>query len=304
MSDIAGFFSQVFETREGFKADCPACGDHEKKFAWNTEKGVGCCFHSSCRWYVGHGGVTEYRIRAWFNTRGFEHVIPETIRQDEDAEVELPEEFNFVSELPKQDRENIYAYLERRDIPKRIVDTAKIGYCTSGKYWGYIIFPIFNDEGDVVYWQGRRFKDRELKFWNPKYSKKSDLVYCIGGTRKPNVIVLVESAINVLTLEILGHGRTLIMGILGKSLSDVQRDHVLRYEKWVQELVIALDGDARRDTVEIADRFKGIIPHIKIANIPNGEDINSLGRERAWQLVRHAEGYNQKRRIEFMTREV
>lgn len=302
--DIQGFFPQVWETGEGWKANCPACGDHEKKFHWNTEKGIGCCFHSNCKWFVGNHGVSEFRLKAWFNIRGFEHVIPEVIKAAPEADVDLPEEFELIQDLEKRDRSNIYSYMESRDIPRKIIDKAKVGYCASGKYFGYMIFPVFDEDGAVAYWQGRRFKNREPKFWNPKSSKKSELVYCISKTRKPHTIVLVESVINVLTLEILGHGKTMIMGILGKSLSDTQREHILQYERKLKELVIALDGDARRDTVTIADRFKGIIPVVRIANIPNGEDINSLGRERAWHLIRHAEMYDEKRRIEFMTREV
>jgi len=36
----------------------------------------------------------------------------------------------------------------------------------------------------------------------------------------------------------------------------------------------------------------------------DGEDINSLGRPKAWQLIARAEVYNPAKRIEFMTRRV
>jgi hypothetical protein len=300
--EVQGYFEQVWETSEGFKSNCPACGDHEKKFAWNTQKGVGCCFHSSCRFYVGHGGVTLRRLNAWFSGKGIEPVIPEVIEAAPEADVSLPEEFELVQDLGKQDRENIYAYLASRDLPRRIIDKAKVGYCSSGKFWGYIILPIFDEEGSVAYWQGRRFKNREPKFWNPKSSKKSDLVYCVSRCMRPQRIVVVESAINALTLESLERGRTMIMAILGKSLSEAQRDRILMYEKNLRELIIALDGDARRDTVSVADKFDGIVT-VKIANIPDGEDINSLGREKAWKLIHRAEVYNSRKRMEFMMRE-
>jgi len=302
--DIEGYFEQVWQTNEGFKANCPACEDREKKFAWNTQKQVGCCFHSGCKWYVGNGGVTLRRLNAWFSGRGFEHIVPEVVEKAPDADVTLPEEFTLIKDLEERDRKNIYAYLESRDLPRRIVDKAKVGYCPNGKLWGYIILPIFDDEGNVVYFQGRRFKDREPKFWNPKSSKKSDLVYCVSRSRKPKTIILVESAINALTLELMEPSKIMVMAILGKSLSDKQRDHVLTYEKYLRELIIALDGDARRDTMGIVDQFIRIIPVIKIVNVPNGEDINSLGRKRAWDLINRAEPYNGNKRIEFMVREV
>lgn len=301
--DVTGYFEEVWPTSEGFKSNCPACGDTEKKFAWNTEKEVGCCFHSSCDWFYQHGGITVGRLKAWFTGRGIEHVVPVEIEKAEDADVSLPKEFKVVQDLQKTDRQNIYAYLRHRDLPNRIVDAAKVGYCTKGKYWGYIIFPVFDYEGNVAYWQGRRFKDREPKFWNPKSSKKSDLVYCVSKCQKPKTIILVESAINALTLESMQCGKTMVMALLGSSLSDTQYEHVMSYKRYMLELVIALDPDAYRKAVEIADRFRRVLSSVRIANVPEGEDINSLGREKAWELVRHAEVYDSKRRMEFMTRE-
>jgi DNA primase len=302
--NIESYFDQVWETSEGFKANCPACGDHEKKFSWNTEKQVGCCFHSSCRYFYQRGGVTLRRLMAWFGKSGMERIVPEIIEKAPEADVSLPKEFRLIDELESKDRGNIYAYLESRHLPRRIVDKAKIGYCPDGKFWGYIILPVFDEEGNVVYWQGRRFKNREPKFWNPKSSKKSEMLYCISRSRRPKILVLVESVINTLTLESLESGKTMIVGILGKSLSEEQRDQILAYEKWIASIVIALDGDARRDAVSIAEKFLGILPVVKIANVPNGEDINSLGREKAWHLIHGAEIFNPKKRIEFMTREV
>lgn len=306
MPDIKSFFGKVFPTGEGWKADCPRCGDHERKFAWNVEKRVGCCFHSSCLWYYENGGVTERRLFVFFGVRGVQHSVPEVVEQAEEADVSLPKEFKLIKDLDKEMRATLYAYLCRRDIPRRVVDKAKLGYCETGKRWGYIILPVFNENGEVVYWQGRRFKNREPKFYNPKSSKKSDLVYCISRCTKPTRIILVESVINALTLENLAGagGKTTVIALLGKSMSEAQKDYVLCHERRLEELVVALDGDARRDTMGIIDALNHKIPALKIANIPNGEDINSLGREKAWHLINHAEVYNPNKRIEFMTRQV
>lgn len=303
MEDVSGYFGKVWETREGWKANCPRCGDTEKKFYWNTEKNVGCCFHSDCSWFYLKAGVTSGRLVAFFTSQGVNYDAPEVIQDSEEADVSLPKEFRLIKDLKSELRNTLYSYLSHRHIPKGLVKKAKIGYCETGKRWGYMILPVF-DNGEVVYWQGRRFKNREPKFYNPKSSRKSELVYSISSSKRPDKVVVVESIMNALTLESVGATKSVIVAILGKSLSDAQRDKILYMEKWVKELVIALDGDARRDTVELADKFKGIIPAVKIANIPDGEDINSLGREKAWELIWKAEVYDSSRRMEFMTREV
>lgn len=304
MSDVSGYFGKIWETSEGWKSNCPKCGNLDRTFNWNTDKGVGCCFHASCAWYFKNGGVTAGRLHAFFSRAGIHHVVPEVIAESKEADVELPEEFQLIRDLKSELRSSLYAYLSRRHIPRRVVDRTRLGYCESGKRWGYIILPVFDDEGKVVYWQGRRFKNREPKFYNPKSSKKSDLVYCVSRGTKPNRIVVVESVMNALTLETMERGRTAVMAILGKTISEAQRDKILWHEKYVKEFVVALDGDARRDAVELAEKFQGIFPCTKIANVPNGEDINSLGREKAWWLVERAELFNARNRTEFMMREV
>jgi hypothetical protein len=81
-------------------------------------------------------------------------------------------------------------------------------------------------------------------------------------------------------------------------------DYILSHERYTKEIIIALDGDARRDTVGIAERLQHTKCIIKMANVPDGEDINSLGREKAWDIIRSAEVYNQRKRTEFIVREV
>jgi hypothetical protein len=304
MDDVRQFFGQVWETPEGWKSHCPKCGDTEKKFAWNTQKNVGCCFHNSCAWFYQNGGVTLRRITSFFSNTGFEHVIPKVVEMSEEADVTLPKEFKLIKDLKEDIRDSLYAYLNHRQIARRIVDKAKIGYCETGKYWGYMIFPVFDEVGEVVYWQGRRFKNREPKFWNPKSSKKSELVYCVSVGTAPRCIVIVESVINALTIENMEISKVAVMAILGKSLSETQMDYILSHERYTKEIIIALDGDARRDTVGIAERLQHTKCIIKMANVPDGEDINSLGREKAWDIIRSAEVYNQRKRTEFIVREV
>lgn len=251
------------------------------------------------------GGVTAGRANAFFSSTGLTLQVPEIVESEEESDVQLPEEFRVIKTLDDGLRDTLYSYLESRGISRSITKSARVGYCQSGKWWGYLIFPVFNDEGKVVYWQARRFKDREPKFYNPKSSRKSDLVYRINPSVRPRRIILVESIINTLTIEDLQDGKTVVMALLGKSLSETQKQYIMQFEKKLKTLVIALDGDARRDAVEIAEQFSAIgVPKVEVAPIPDGEDINSLGRENSLKRIRRAEVFNRNSRIELMTRKV
>jgi len=302
MIDVQSYFSVVKETNEGWRADCPRCEDREMKLYWNTEKQVGCCHHASCPWYKDHGGVTVGRLRAFLGKGIFEYSIPEVIKAAPEADLKLPKEFETLEEMKPGDSEPIYDYLESRGLQRKLLNMAKVGYCKKGKFWGYIIFPVFDEEGNVIYWQARRFKNREKKWHNPTSSLKSEIIYRIHSPRRPKSVVIVESIINLLTLETkhMGSHTPMLVSILGSSLSDSQRDKILMYERHVTDLIIALDGDAMRAAVPIAEKFLGIFPCIRIARFPDDKDINALGREESWDRIRKAEVFKKSERTRWM----
>lgn len=302
MTDLKSYFSRTWQTNEGWRADCPRCDDRQHRFYWNEEKQVGCCFHASCAWFYQRGGATLKRVSAYFSTDGL--VVPdrhEIIPSPENAEIKLPKEFKRIRDCGRELKNTLYAYMQSRGISRRVTDAAQVGYCDSGKWWGYLIFPVLNDESEVIYWQARRFKNREPKFYNPAASYKSELVYRLSGVR-PKKIVIVESIFNALTLENASIGGIMVMALLGKTISPIQIQSVLRFEKRLREIVIALDGDARRDAVEIAGKFWAAAPGIvvRVASIPEGHDINSLGREASYDRIRHARLYDADSKIGMM----
>jgi len=293
ITNIEDFFDAVKPTGEGWKANCPKCDDRDMKFSWNTEKGVGCCHHSGCSWYEHAGGVTEYRLRAFFGDQPVLRSYPAKVIQSEEADVNLPEGFEILEE-----DHIVTAYLRSRGLMWKSIKQAKVGYCEKGKMWGYIIFPVF-DNGEVVYWQGRRFKDRDRKFWNPESSRKSELIYDVPSESRPKSIVLVESVINALTLTN-GHlTNTKVIATLGKKLSQTQISKILAYERYALDLVIALDPDAWREATDLAKTLCSALP-VKLAEFPAGEDVNSVGREEAWKRIYRAEAYRRERHLEIL----
>jgi hypothetical protein len=294
MDELRGYFTGVRETAEGFAANCPACDDTGRRFSFNEEKRVGCCHHAHCIWYSGQGGVTENRLAAFFSKKGIEYSVPETVKPAIVKDVRLPDEYKPIADIPKPLRTDLFMYLSQRGLPKPIVKAAHVGYCTEGKFWGYLIFPVLDDEGHVQYWQARRYKQREPKFRNPTYSKKTELVYRLNPLAiRPKRIIIIESIINNLTLSSLSNRKDLPIAVFGKTLSERQRDYILQFEKWLAEVVIVLDGPQEKDNtkaaaVKMATSLFGTVPAVKIVKTPEAQDVNSLGREKSWKLIDNA----------------
>lgn len=303
---LTKYFSVVKETSEGFKACCPMCEDKEFKLSVNTEKGVMCCFHAHCPWFYEKGGATARRLEAFFSKHGIPYRIPENLKRTPVGDVALPDDFEILDELPDRLSDDLYTYLQNRGLHRKIIRAAQVGYCQKGKYWGYFIFPVPDEEGSVQYFQARRFKNREPKFRNPASTKKTELLYRLGTAAKPRRIVLVESIINVMTITSLKNQRDLVLGIFGKTISEIQKDYVLQYQKWLRELIVALDGPQERDNtkhaaVQIAKAFEGAVPAVKIAQFPEGEDVNSVGREKSWDIIERAKTFQRnKNEAEFL----
>lgn len=298
---IQNYFSLIKTTNEGWKANCPRCEDTTFCFHWSTEKNVGCCHHASCAWYQGSGGVTERRLRAFFSEEDTPYEIPEIIEAAEHADVKLPEEFQLLDNLKNDIRVDLFDYFHSRRIEKWLLRKARVGYCRTGKFWGYIIMPVFNDEGEVAWWQGRRYKNRTPKFYNPASSQKTDLLYRLSSPKKPHRIVLVESIINSWTLAKESESKRNVVGaLLGKTMSEAQMDIILSKEKWVEEAVVALDPDALREAVALAEKLCPVIPKVKIMRVPEGEDINTLGFHTSWKLINDAPIFDPKHRTEFL----
>ena len=304
MDTVRNLFDEIMETSEGFRACCVRCDDTKFKLYFNEEKNVGCCFHEGCAWSPSRGGVSARRLISYVTGQSqFSWEKSKVIEMAEDADVSLPKEFTLIKDLPEALRETLWAYAESRGLRRSTLTKMEVGYCETGRQWGYIIFPVF-ENGEVVYWQGRRFKKREPKFYNPRSSRKSDLVYELSDTRQPTGAVIVESIINAMTLHRNKEpfNQWAIFSIMGKSLSDAQQDKILNYEKYLNTIVVALDGDAWRETVEIGAKLDGCVPVVRIAKLPDDKDINSLGWEKAWTTILAGDKYSRKRHIEFMMR--
>lgn len=247
--------------------------------------------------------MTRKRLLAFFGE--FQYALPsqptEILESAEDLEVSLPKEFQPLNKLKGSLQESLFSYFESRGIPSTVVLRSRAGYCTEGKLWGYIIFPIFDERGQVAWWQGRRFKNRTPKFYNPPSQRKGELLYCVNYPKRPKRLILVESIFNVLTLSGASSHSTFVVGLLGKTMTDEQKGKIIFCEKWLKELIVALDPDARREAVDIAEQFCNLFPATRIARFPDGQDVNSVGREEAWRIIERAPVYEERHRMEFLS---
>ena len=209
----------------------------------------------------------------------------------------LPKEFQAIR---KNQADYFTESLEKKGIRRDQILANGIGYCESGKYEGYVIFP-FVEEDEVVYFQGRAaypdlLADPKTKKKNPDSKNgmgKNAWLYGINRARKRCRIALVEGTLDQLSAQDFfdrNDGNTIAVSIQGTSLSFPSPDRHPLNSQWGKlayfepsEVLVMLDDDAYKKAVELSNilnltgfksravRLSGGDPN-EISLLPDGDD--------------------------------
>ena len=199
---------------------CVECGDKTGNRGINLKTGLTHC------WRCNKGQSNRGYFLAWARALGYRFAADDgssvpveqlLYRADEEVssvplvkEVELPRGFTPILRKPKSVyTELIIQMAERKNLLFEDFVEANVGFTMDDPYWeAYAIFPVY-EYGMPVYYQGRtytdvpgettkRFPSRSHVKWGAGY-----WVYNIDAVRqeKPEVVVVVESILNVLSLR-------------------------------------------------------------------------------------------------------
>lgn len=168
--------------------------------------------------------------------------------------------------------------IQERGLTKKDIIKHQVGYCTTGEWAGYLIFPIFNQNNNLVYYSGRAYEPFKDPHKLPKYDK--DFVGDEWLVNWNEDIILVESKLNAITV------RRNAVPMYGKTLSKKLKLKIV--ESSFETIYIALDGDATNDISEIADFCLQNGKRVKQIILPKNQDINDIGFAEFWKLFDHA----------------
>ena len=161
---------------------CPACNHHKRKFSVNLDKNAYKCWVCDYRGRNLRRVVRRFgsyiQLQKWDSITNrsdlerFAELFMEPELRTSSQKLELPTEFLSLCH-EKIPATGLYAlrYLSSRGITKEDIVRWKIGYCFSGEYRNRIIFPSFDNDGDVNYFVGRSYNGDSYKYKNPKASK-------------------------------------------------------------------------------------------------------------------------------------
>jgi len=137
-----------------------------------------------------------------------------------------------------------------------------------GDWLGRIIFPVI-ERGKIVFAVGRSIIGSPLRYKNTE-GKKSHYVYRLKLLQNAPNLVICEGCIDALTVN---NG----VALFGKDMSVVQYGKIMTTIKPNIPIYIGLDGSARTNAIKLASKMFGRWRNVFLLDIPEGEDLNSLG---------------------------
>ena len=255
---------------------CTFCNHHKKKLQVNLKTQKWHC------WICNTGGhnliqlfkklkATKEQFQELYDS-GYSKTTKFVSEEDTAKEVvKLPSQY-----IPLWEKQNTpeykraMLYLQNRGITIFDILKYSIGYCESGLYSNRIIIPSYDENAQLNYFVGRSFYETTMKYKNPFVSK--DVIGFDLFINWSEPIILCEGVFDAITIK-----RNAIP-LFGKTIPKKLERKII--EKNVQDIYIALDTDAIKDSLKICEKFMNQGRNVYMVDLPNNTDPSDLGFEK------------------------
>jgi hypothetical protein len=182
----------------------------------------------------------------------------------------LPKEYEPVCEVPDRDvlARQFTSYLRRRGIDEGLSALYRVGFCRSGRFGGRVVFPSFDDDGELDFFTCRTV-DADCQYSYMTCDSSKDIVsnsWLVDWRRPVTIVEGPFDAVAAGTNAVPLHGKIM----LGRLFSAVTER--------CSRVYVALDSDARKQQLEIARRLFRYQVEVMLVDLP-GKDPSDLGRE-------------------------
>jgi len=267
---------------------CPYCNHHKKKFSVNFDRNVFKCWVCDTRGRNIRRVIRRFgaftQLKEWDRLCGVvDHsrlefdLFAEEEEQQEQI-ISLPKEFKTLTGKHNVVDKRALSYLQKRGIEPCDLSMYKIGYCSEGEFEGRIIIPSFNIDGYVNYFIARSFDGHWMRYKNPDASR--DIIFNELLIDWDSDVILVEGVFDAIFA---GNA----VALLGSTLREESKlfQYIIRNDSSV---FIALDPDAEDKAMKIARTLLKYDIEVWKIDLPEGEDVSSIGREDFAELKKSA----------------
>lgn len=290
--NIEDVFSGRWVKDNEYLIRCPVCGEpnssHDHCYV-NPDKGVWKC------WICGEGGSLRKLLEEYGDGAKLEPRVGIT-QKKQYPQIDFSVFKKVTGDNGTMDR-LAFGYLLGRGLSKEEMEGYDIRYSDSGRYYGRVLFPIYED-GKVVCFSARSF----INWVVPKYlfphtgETLLTTLECIWGidivNRLDSRVVICEGILDAMAVNRLGiiQGGVVIkaVSVLSKNMSIGQLHKLLRLDKVT---VVLLDADAYKDAVKVAKQFHAYGKYVRVGVLEAG-DPGDNGCVEIMKAIDEANSYN------------
>ena len=304
-NDIVDVIRSYIDLNDKYKALCPFHDDHNASLSVHPDKQIFKCFSCGesgnvitfVQKYTGVSFNEALKILA--DRAGIKINIdtPKKVNSNLEKYYEINDTINkyFKNNLISSEGKEALKYLNDRSIDKDIINEFNIGLATSNKltsilskkydikdlididvtkdingklydtFHNRIIFPIIDENNNVIAFSGRKYLSDDLKDNKlPKYSnsketiifKKSNTFYNINNAliniKKSKEIIITEGFMDTIRMSSIGYKN--VVALMGTAFTS---EHLEKILKWKCKVVLNLDQDNAgvNATINIGDEL-------------------------------------------------
>ena len=285
---LRGRLSKPEDSGDGSElvANCPVCD--VRKFYVNRKTGRYVCFDKGCTF---RGRSMARLVMALENVtwaEALEYMGARDIPERRDSLIELMATADRILGRQKAPQ-MIYAplpdeyetlqqsgewyspiYMECRGFRADIIEKWKVGYCRTGRYADRIVIPFSCPNGSSF--QARSTVSHYIKYLGPQKVAHSQLLIGWSTVDWPvSMVVVAEGPLDAMALQ--QHGLSGI-GLGGRVMHKSQYELFCRLPRETK-MIVMLDPEETADLERVAQKLCSHFEHVRIAELPMGEDPGS-----------------------------
>lgn len=185
-------------------------------------------------------------------------------------------------------------YINKRGFTSDDIVKHGIGYVTDGYFRkpdsdiisvnNSLVFLTYGLDGKYIYWNTRSIepnpyvKSINAPIYDGCYSKKTAIFNFNSAVKEKN-IVITEGVPDAITLGKSG------VGTFGKQVTSEQIKLILDNISKDQNIYVMLDMDAKPYIERLGRKLSNYHKNTYMVINPTGKDANSLGRDKAWEII-------------------
>lgn len=227
------------------------------------------------------GFETYHELINFLNSGKFDELEfhEEKVELAEAKPLYLPEGFRILNIGQSQVAKSIRGYVKSRGFVISELSKHGVGYATKGAYFGYLIIPFYY-RGQLRYYNARNVIGQGPRYNNPNKDitgvGKEFIIFNYDALEMYRSVYICEGALNALTIGDRG------IATMGKAISGYQVNELLKSS--CERFIILLDPDAKEYAINLALKLVAY-KKVKVVFLPDGKDVNDLGRSQTLKLV-------------------